>query len=281
MPRPAKRIVEGLAVVTGTVVLRPGTRANKVVGRQIGMLGRHLRNRAGRLRGRRPDPDVPDDVLADRIRSSLGPVEKRLDLPHLNVMVEHHVALLHGVVGTAQEADELETAVAAVSGVVGVESYLHVGIGRGDTRPSAGRLVEPLGANRGASMTAATATTATTAITIQGMSAERRGGRRPCVDGPDFVGGSIGDVMSIVRGVQATRPRCSEPSTARRSTTVATLRRESSLPSASAIKRRISSQRAAPVISGTRSLGGHPKGLRSRVGAPGPLGPPLPSELPT
>lgn len=150
MPRPAKRIVEGLAVVTGTVVLRPGTRANKVVGRQIGMLGRHLRNRAGRLRGtsyrlrgRRPDPDVPDDVLADRIRSSLGPVEKRLDLPHLNVMVEHHVALLHGVVGTAQEADELETAVAAVSGVVGVESYLHVGIGRGDTRPSAGRLVEP------------------------------------------------------------------------------------------------------------------------------------------
>jgi len=150
MRRPTKRTVGGLAVVGGVVMLRLGTRANKAVRHQLDALGRQLRNQAGqlrgtsyRLRGQRPDPDVSDDILADRIRSSIGPVEKRLDLPHVNVLVEDHVALLHGVVGTAEEAHQLETAVAAVSGVRDIESYLHVGIGPGDSRPSAGKLVVP------------------------------------------------------------------------------------------------------------------------------------------
>ncbi|HLF40812.1 MAG TPA: DUF2267 domain-containing protein [Acidimicrobiia bacterium] len=91
-----------------------------------------------RLRRRHPDPGVADDVLADRVRSSLGPLVARLDLPHVNVMVEDHTALLHGDVATAEEGEEIERAVAAVSGVVGVESFLHVGLVSGDTRPSEG-----------------------------------------------------------------------------------------------------------------------------------------------
>jgi uncharacterized protein (DUF2267 family) len=79
---------------------------------------------------------VADDVLADRIRSTLGPLEHCLDIPRIHVMVEHHVALLHGVVGTDADAGQLERAVEAVPGVRGVESYLHVGLLRGDTRPS-------------------------------------------------------------------------------------------------------------------------------------------------
>lgn len=102
-----------------------------------------LQGLAYRLAGRHPDPDVDHNVLADRIRSTIGPLERRLDLPHVHVMVEDHVALLHGDVSTATEADEIEAAAAAVSGVRGVESYLHVGLLRGDTRPSEGRRVRP------------------------------------------------------------------------------------------------------------------------------------------
>lgn len=109
---------------------------------------REVRYRRGRLKGlvyrfrqRQPDPDVSDGVLADRVRSSLGPLEARFDLPHIHVMAEDHVALLHGDVASAEQADEIEEAVAAVSGVVGVESYLHVGLLPSDTRPSEGRRV--------------------------------------------------------------------------------------------------------------------------------------------
>jgi uncharacterized protein (DUF2267 family) len=94
-----------------------------------------------RLRHRQPDPDVRDSVLADRIRSSLGPLEARFDLPHIHVMAEDHIALLHGDVASVEQADEIEEAVAAVSGVAGVESYLHVGLLPSDTRPSEGRRV--------------------------------------------------------------------------------------------------------------------------------------------
>jgi len=94
-----------------------------------------------RLFGHHPDPDVDDLTLADRIRSTIGPEEKRLDLPHIHVMVEHHVALLHGEVAHHHEAASLERAVRRVSGVRGVESYLHVGLLRSDVRPSEGRML--------------------------------------------------------------------------------------------------------------------------------------------
>ncbi|HEY8546666.1 MAG TPA: DUF2267 domain-containing protein [Acidimicrobiales bacterium] len=102
-----------------------------------------LKGQVYRLSGRRPDPDVDHNVLADRIRSTLGPIEARLDLPRIHVMVEDHVALLHGDVATEADAAEIEAAVAAVSGVEGVESYLHVGLLPSDTRPSEGRRRRP------------------------------------------------------------------------------------------------------------------------------------------
>ncbi|MST33918.1 BON domain-containing protein, partial [Acidimicrobiaceae bacterium USS-CC1] len=139
----ARRTAEGLVVAGGVVLLRPGTRANKVVCRSVDEAGRRLRYAGGRLQGlsyrlggRHPDPHVGDNVLADRIRSSVGGLEKRLDLPHVHVTVERGVAVLHGEVGSAEDARQLERAVEAVSGVAGVESYLHVGLGAGDTRPS-------------------------------------------------------------------------------------------------------------------------------------------------
>jgi hypothetical protein len=89
------------------------------------------------LSGRKPDPNVADDVLADRIRSKIGPLEHKLDIPRIHVMVQDHVAILHGEVDLRTKAAALEWAVRRVSGVKDVESHLHVGLAPGDTRPSA------------------------------------------------------------------------------------------------------------------------------------------------
>ena len=77
--------------------------------------------------GHTPDPNVSDDILADRIRSSIGPLEKRLDLPHVHVMVEDKVVILHGDVPATADPRSIEHAIMGVSGVRGIESHLHAG----------------------------------------------------------------------------------------------------------------------------------------------------------
>ncbi len=152
--RTSSRLVVGAGVLAalGAAVrlTRPGKSVSRKARRALTRLTRRLRYAEGRLEGaayrlegREPDPAVTDLTLADRIRSSLGRTEQDLDLPHVHVMVEHHVALLHGVVGSGRDAESIEQAVASVPGVAGVESYLHVGLGPGDTRPSEGRAVHP------------------------------------------------------------------------------------------------------------------------------------------
>lgn len=101
--------------------------------------GGRLHGLAYRLRGQVPDPDVSDDVLADRVRSRIGPLRRRLDIPRVHVMVENHVASIHGDVTVALDADVLEAAAAAVPGITAVESHLHVGLLPSDTRPAEGR----------------------------------------------------------------------------------------------------------------------------------------------
>ena len=116
-----------------------------VVAALVALAGRVLRSHGQlrgalyRLLGHHPDPNVDDRTLADRIRSVLGPIEKRLDLPHVHVMVENHVVLLHGDVEWPHEEATITQAVRQVSGVRGVESHIHVGMLRSDTRPSTGR----------------------------------------------------------------------------------------------------------------------------------------------
>ena len=140
-----KQTIEGFAARGGSLFMTPGTPANKLARRQVDFARHQLRHAAGRLdglsyrlSGRHPETDVPDNVLADRIRSDLGGLEKRRDLPHIHVMVEKRVALLHGDVATQDDADAIQQAVAAVPGVEGVKSHLHVGLLPSDTRPSDG-----------------------------------------------------------------------------------------------------------------------------------------------
>jgi len=157
-----KRVVQvsGVAAAAiGTVAASaPDSKTGRALRRGTNRLARDIRYAASaapglvyKLRGRHPDPDVSDDVLTDRVRSSIGPLERRLDIPHVHVMVEDHVALLHGDVPDHHAAAALQRAVHNVSGVRGVESHLHIGLIAGDTRPSdPGRRAAPQPAANGA-----------------------------------------------------------------------------------------------------------------------------------
>lgn len=149
MRRQSVMRVAVLAVVGGVVVsvvgvVRPLRRQAREIGRRTVRRARYMRGVEHgweyRLQGRHPDPAVPDTVLADRVRSELGRVEKRLDLPRVNVMVEEHVAHLHGDVPSRADEEKIEQAVREVAGVEGVESHLHIGLIEGDTRPSEGQV---------------------------------------------------------------------------------------------------------------------------------------------
>jgi len=152
--RATKRLVQtvGLAagVIGGGAANAPNSGIGRVARRLATRLDRDIRYAASkapgityRLAGRRPDPAGSDDVLADRIRSSLGPLEKRLDLPRVHVMVEDHVAIVHGEVPGEHDASAVEHAIMRISGVIGVESHLHRGLVPGDTRPSGGADAQP------------------------------------------------------------------------------------------------------------------------------------------
>ena len=107
---------------------------------------RRLHYLQGRARGlryslqhRHPDLEASGTVLADRIRSSLGPLEKRLDIPRVHVTVDGHIAFLHGDVPSDGDERAIVDAALDVAGVTGVISYLHVGLLPSDARPSEGR----------------------------------------------------------------------------------------------------------------------------------------------
>jgi len=149
-----KRLVKTAGISAGVIGMVVAAAPDNAVGRAArrlaGRLGRDARYATAsapgllyRLAGRSPDPNVTDDVLADRIRSSIGPLEHRLDVPHVHVMVEDHVAIVHGDVPDESTGGAIERAIMRVSGVRGVESHLHPGLVAGDTRPSRGVAVPP------------------------------------------------------------------------------------------------------------------------------------------
>jgi len=142
-----KRLVQAAGLTAGAVGIVAATAPETGIGlaardlarriaRDVRYVASSMPGIVYRLSGGRPDPDVSDDILADRIRSTIGPLEKSLDVPHMHVMVEDHVAILHGEIPDTDDAHAITHAVMAVSGVRGVESHLHVGLIAGDTRPS-------------------------------------------------------------------------------------------------------------------------------------------------
>ena len=143
-----RSLAVGSVVAAGAVAIGRTAAPRAALDRAIGQTSRRLRDLAGRLEGvryriagRTPDPNVDDRTLADRVRSTLGPIEKRLDTPRVHVSVEDHIVSLHGEVPSDLAAESIEHAVHEISGVHGVESYLHAGLSRGSTRPSTGQLL--------------------------------------------------------------------------------------------------------------------------------------------
>jgi CBS domain-containing protein/uncharacterized protein (DUF2267 family) len=82
---------------------------------------------------------VDDGIVADRVRSEIGPLVKRLDQPHVHVMSVGGVVSLHGEVTDEGARAAIEHATRRVHGVTRIESHLRVGLGPGDSLPSAGR----------------------------------------------------------------------------------------------------------------------------------------------
>jgi uncharacterized protein (DUF2267 family) len=103
--------------------------------RYLGGVSRGLRYRISR---RAPDPWVGDDVVAARVRSALGRVERELDIPRVHVSVVHHTVMLHGDVVDESQVRRLHDLAATVPGVHDVRSRLHVGLTPNDSRPSQG-----------------------------------------------------------------------------------------------------------------------------------------------
>ena len=73
---------------------------------------------------RHPSTTVDDSVLADRIRSTIGPLEKQLHSSRINVTVENGIAILHGDIESPEAATQVEDAVRGVAGVHGIRSHL-------------------------------------------------------------------------------------------------------------------------------------------------------------
>jgi uncharacterized protein (DUF2267 family) len=162
-PRTRRRLLRiGLRVAVGTAIVLIARKAfvNREQGRRsarrlLRRLDRKFRYACGRaagiryrLSGRGPDPDVSDPVLAQRIRSVLGPLERRLDVPRVHVTVTDRETTLHGMVGSASDITAIEDRVLAVPGVTGIHSYLRVERDDEHTRPSAGRAHRPPSAAR-------------------------------------------------------------------------------------------------------------------------------------
>lgn len=83
-----------------------------------------------------------DGVLADRVRSELGPVLKRLDQPRVHVLASQGVVTLHGDVTDAPAKVAIEAAARHVVGVTSLHSHLSIGLQAGEMTPSAGHLHE-------------------------------------------------------------------------------------------------------------------------------------------
>src|SRR3954468_21012037 len=97
--RTTKRLVQVAALGAATIGVVAVAVPDTMVGKRARRLGKRIDRDVRyavasspgvlyRLAGRHPDPNVSDDVLANRIRSRFGPLERRLDVPRVHVAVD-------------------------------------------------------------------------------------------------------------------------------------------------------------------------------------------------
>lgn len=133
----------GLTIIEALDVRRISRRLAREVSRWARYQSGLLKGFRYRFSGHSPDPTVDDGVLADRVRSVLGPLEHRLDVPRVHVQVQGHEVLLHGAVTSTKQLEAIIRAVREVPGVQQVQPHVHIGLARGDSRPSEGAAHRP------------------------------------------------------------------------------------------------------------------------------------------
>jgi hypothetical protein len=115
--------VSAAAAIVGWLSTRPRS-LTKGAGTYLHRTLNHAKGLAYRVTRRHPSTDVDDSVLVDRIRSTIGPLEKQLHVSRVNVTVENGIAILHGDIESPAAAKEIERGVRSVAGVRGVRSNL-------------------------------------------------------------------------------------------------------------------------------------------------------------
>lgn len=100
-------------------------RSQAVAAARVHWLSGRRAGLAYRLAGRHPDADVPDRVIAERVRAILGVELKRMKVHDVHVESVDRVVYLRGAVQLG-EAGSIERLVLGVPGVLGVESYLEL-----------------------------------------------------------------------------------------------------------------------------------------------------------
>lgn len=134
--RTTRRIVQGAmlgaGVIGAAVAATPERGAGRWLRRATSRLASDARYMAAavpgftyRITGAHPDPDVGDDVIAERVRARLGLITTHLGIPPMRVQSVEHVVILEGAVQRRRDAEHLERAAMAVRGVHGVESHIH------------------------------------------------------------------------------------------------------------------------------------------------------------
>jgi hypothetical protein len=112
-----------VAAIGGWFAMRSKS-LTKTAGPLLRRTANQAKGLAYRVTRRHPSTKVDDSVLADRIRSTIGPLEKQLNISRINLTVENGVAILHGDIDSPDAADQIEEAVRGVAGVRDIRSHL-------------------------------------------------------------------------------------------------------------------------------------------------------------
>jgi uncharacterized protein (DUF2267 family) len=124
----AGSILAGIAVVgVHPRVRRTLRRSGQRVRRRISYLRGRVRGLRYRMLARGPTPDVDDDVLEQRVRSTLGSLRRRYDLPPIEVSaVMDGSVVLDGYAPDLEQVRELEASLSEIPGVEMVISRIQV-----------------------------------------------------------------------------------------------------------------------------------------------------------
>jgi osmotically-inducible protein OsmY len=112
-----------VAAIGGWLATRPKS-LTKIASRSLRRSAHQAKGMAYRAMRRHPSTRVDDSVLADRIRSTIGPLEKQLHNSRINVTVENGIAILHGDIESREDVTQIEEAVRGVAGVCAIRSHL-------------------------------------------------------------------------------------------------------------------------------------------------------------